>query len=63
MFNNCLQSVSHSPIVLRGDFNLPNIDWDLVSPSVSTLATNAFCELHSSGQLSTSVSNRSYSSG
>ena len=45
VLNNCLLSVSQLPIVLCGDFNVPNINWNLVSPIVSTPVANPMCEL------------------
>ena len=32
------------PIILCGDFNVSNIDWELVSPTVFTPVTNSMCE-------------------
>ena len=43
--NRCLLSVSKLPIVLCGDFNLPNIDWSIVFPTVSSPISNEFCDL------------------
>ena len=43
--NNCLLSVSKLPIVLCGDFNLPNIDWSIVFPTVSSPVSSEFCDL------------------
>ena len=43
--NNCLLSVPQFPIILFGDFNVPNIDWHLVSPAVSTPVANCMCKL------------------
>ena len=44
--NNCLLSVSRLPVVLCGDFNLPNIDWSIVFPTVSSHpVTSEFCDL------------------
>ena len=42
--SNCLLSVPNSPIILCGDFNVPNIAWALVSPTVSTLVANSLCQ-------------------
>ena len=41
--NNCLLSAGKLPIILCGDFNLPNIDWSVVFPTISTPVNNEFC--------------------
>ena len=38
-------SVNKLPIVLCGDFNLWNIDWSIVFPTVSTPVNSVFCDL------------------
>ena len=35
----------NQPIVLCGDFNLPHINWDTISPSTCTPATSMLCEM------------------
>ena len=45
--NHCLLSISDCPIILCGDFNVPNIDWSVGFPSVSSLPANSYslCDL------------------
>ena len=42
---HCLLSVNKLPIILCGDFNLPNIDWFIVFPTVSTPVNSVFVTL------------------
>ena len=44
------------PVILCGDFNLPNIDWTTVSPSPCTPDVSMFCEIISDCFLSQLVS-------
>ena len=44
------------PVILCGDFNLPNIDWTTVSPSPCTPDASMFCEIISDSFLSQLVS-------
>ena len=44
------------PVILCGDFNLPNIDWTTVSPSPCTPDASMFCEIISDCFLSQLVS-------
>ena len=43
--NNCLLSAGKLPIILCGDFNLPNIDWSVIFPTISTPVNNELCDL------------------
>jgi len=54
--SNCLLSVTKSPIVLCGDFNLPNIDWSIVFPTASSPVSRKFCDLVKDNWLSQLVS-------
>ena len=40
-----LSTQSKHPIVLCGDFNLPHINWSMISPSVPSPCTSLFCSL------------------
>jgi len=54
--SNCLLSVSKLPVVLCGDFNLPNIDWSIVFPTASSPVSREFCDLVRDNCLSQLVS-------
>ena len=43
--NNCLLSIAKYPIILCGDFNVPNIDWSTGFPTTSCSASTILCEL------------------
>ena len=43
--NHCLLSVNKLPVILCGDFYLPNIDWSIVFPTVSSPVNSVFCDL------------------
>ena len=50
--NYCLLSISDYPIVLCGDFNVPNIDWSVGFHTVSSLPANSLCDLVNDNYLS-----------
>ena len=50
--NHCLLSISDYSIVLCGDFNVPNIDWSVGFPTVSSLPANSLCDLVNDNYLS-----------
>ena len=43
--NNCLLSVTHYSVIMCGDFNVPNINWSVTFPTVSSPVANALCDL------------------
>jgi len=46
MHNSLLCAVNKNiPVLICGDFNLPNIDWSVVSPSPSTPVAAAFSDI------------------
>ena len=44
--NTAISSISGNfPLVLCGDFNVPDIDWSLVTPKVSSPVNSTFCNI------------------
>lgn len=44
--NSSLSAINYDvPVIICGDFNLPNIDWMTVSPSPSTPDATTFCDI------------------
>ena len=37
-------TTSRLPLILCGDFNIPNIDWDLGAPTKSSIAATTLCD-------------------